>query len=145
MADTIHFVGGYTSTTGASLNNGGGGIASLVSDPRNLTSTEMLKFMNADGSARFSPTGCGYTSATGVIAKSFGFAYGLEGLYVYCQGATITSGRYLITASTVDTITIDTGLTDDVDVDVWVGGALASMAAAVGGSAVPTATATSSR
>lgn len=148
---TISFIGGITSTTGASDNNGGSGLFEInslaCSDPP--TQTDLARYMAADGTALYTVTGATYANATGVISKASSFATNLTGLYVHVEedaSSGFTEDWFEISASDANSITITSGLeAGDKTVKCWVGGGLATLTAAVGNgvsSAVSPATTT---
>jgi len=129
MADIVAWVGG----TSSSNDNGGMGLkATFGTTPSN--------YMAANGAPLLAKVEAAtYTDVDGVITKAGAFTGGASDGYkgLYCcvddgDDASWAKDRYLITASTVNTITIDSGLGDDT-VDVTIGGAFADLHTAVSG------------
>ena len=118
MAKAI-IVGGSGTMADASNDNGGGyeGAATWAAS------------QGANGGPLYTVTGAAYTTIDGKITKAGEFAVGLTGVWVHTkEGAAGAWGEewYAITASDVNSITIASGLGDNADIDVWVGGALAA-------------------
>jgi len=118
MANTW-IVGGRGTMADASNDNGGGHTGAIA----------WADVMGANGGPLYTIVGASYATATGIITKAGEFATGLTGVIVHTkEGAAGAWAEewYPITASDVNSITIASGLGDNVDIDVWVGGAFAS-------------------
>ena len=121
---TVFFVGALGAKTG-DADAGGVTKATWLADPTLAT------YIGTDGAAKYEDEGGSYATATGIVTLSADIIPSndaVNGFVVHITGAALTNGYYKITDSTggagTSTITIDAGLTDDADVDTWIGGAL---------------------
>ena len=117
MADTFA-VGGRGTMADAIADNGGGYVSGSAAG--------WTTFQGANGGALHIVTGASYATATGVITKAGEFAVGLTGVLVHTKEGAAgawAEAWHAITASDSNSITIASGLGDNTDIDVWVGGA----------------------
>ena len=117
MADTFA-VGGSGTMANAIADNGGGYVSGSAAD--------WTTFQGPNGGALYTVIGASYATATGVITKADEFALGLTDILVHTKEGAAgawAEAWHPITASNKDTITIASGLGDNTDIDVWVGGA----------------------
>ena len=116
MANTW-IMGGRGDMSGAYNDHGGGFVQGS-----NATYTSC---QGSAGQLLYEVIGCDYDDATGVISKAGEFATNLDGVMVHAkEGAAgaFPEDWYPITASDADSITIESGLGNNIDIDVWVGG-----------------------
>jgi parallel beta-helix repeat protein len=130
-AATIHLVGGLGTKAGHSKS--GGGIKKSVWD----VDPTLSNYMDSNGGPKYSDASATYDNDTGIITASGSIfptqTDALKDWIVYVEGTNFDTDRYLITASSQNTITIASGKGQGADrtVDIYVAGAFDSLQNAV--------------
>ena len=117
MSDTFA-IGGRGTMADAAINNGGGYVSGGAAG--------WTTFQGPNGGALYTVTGASYATVTGIITKNDEFAVGLTDILVHTKEGAAgawAEAWHAITASDKNSITIASGLGDNTDIDVWVGGA----------------------